>query len=97
MQNPSNQPSSQQQASAASHAIATELAGIRHELRELKEQLNKKKFITSNQIAAGILKAFIVLFLLSLLLSIGMAYFISYPRISPLTPNSPQSNPQLPR
>ncbi|MBW4635792.1 MAG: hypothetical protein KME30_29105 [Iphinoe sp. HA4291-MV1] len=67
-QNDLNQPSSQQQ-QADSNAIATELAGVRHELRELKEQINSKKLITSNQIAAGILKAFGVLFLL---------YFVFY-------------------
>jgi hypothetical protein len=94
-QNDLNQPSSQQQ--AASNAVATELTGVRHELRELKEQLKIKKMVTSNQIAVGILKAFGVFFLLYLIFVLIGSYYLSTIRLGPIGPSRvPQEEPQSP-
>jgi hypothetical protein len=93
--NDPNQPSFQQQEEATSNAIVIELVRVQHELRELKEQLNRKKLVTSNQIAAGILKAFGVLFLVYLTFVVAITYQLNSIRISPLSPsgeNSPAFN-----
>jgi hypothetical protein len=96
--NKSNQPSFQQQ-EATSNAIVTELVGVRHELQELKGQLNRNKLVTSNQIAVGILKAFGVFFLLYLVFLVGITSQINGIRIGPLSPGGDSStfNPQSPQ
>jgi hypothetical protein len=94
-----NQQFSQQQ-QEDSNAIATELAKVRNELRELKEQSNSKKLLTSNQIAAGILKAKVVVFLLLIIPSVviislfwGLIHSFSSMQLE--KPGSLENSPQL--
>lgn len=54
---PNNLNSQQQQSSQSANPESTELEALRHELRELKEEVkNKQQIITSEDIATGVVK-----------------------------------------